>query len=137
MQGCICPHPPLLIPEIGGASLERVEATVQAMRRLADAVGEPETVVVISPHTSGFGDTHVVKTAPRLSGDFGSFRQPEVAFTYDNDQPFAELLLALAGDSRRLRLMPADDDSGRLACVLGFNPAAKLFRSPRLSRKRR
>jgi hypothetical protein len=23
--------------------------------------------------------------------------------------------------------MPADDDSGRLACVLGFNPAAKLF----------
>jgi hypothetical protein len=24
-------------------------------------------------------------------------------------------------------LMPADDDSGRLACVLGFNPAAKLF----------
>ena len=97
MQGCICPHPPLLIPEVGGASLDKVEATVLAMRRLAEAVGEPETVVVISPHTSGFGDTHVVKTAPRLRGDFGSFRRPDVAFSYDNDQPFAELLLALAG----------------------------------------
>lgn len=111
MQGCICPHPPLLIPEIGRSSLEKVDATVQAMRRLGEAVGEPETVVVISPHTNGYGDTHVVKTASRLSGDFGRFRCPQAAFTFDNDQPFAELLLALAGDYRRLRLAPEDDDT--------------------------
>ena len=52
MQGCICPHPPLLIPEVGGASLRRVSATVAALRRLAAEVGEPETVVVMSPHSS-------------------------------------------------------------------------------------
>ncbi len=111
MQGCVCPHPPLLIPEIGGASLDKVDATVRAMRRLAGAVGEPETVVVVSPHTNGFSDTHVVKTAPRLGGDFGRFRCPEAAFRFDNDQPFAELLLALAGDYRRLRFAPEDDDT--------------------------
>ena len=59
MQGCICPHPPLLIPEVGGASLRRVSATVAALRRLAAEVGEPETVVVMSPHSDGFGDAHV------------------------------------------------------------------------------
>ena len=110
MQGCICPHPPLLIPEVGGASLRRVSATVEAMRRLADRVGEPETIVVISPHSDGRRDAHVVRTAPRLCGDLGRFRCPEVAFTYDNDVPFAELLLALAGDYRRLRLVPDHGD---------------------------
>src|SRR5665648_933192 len=71
MQGCICPHPPLLIPEVGGASLRQVSATVAAMRRLAAQVGEPETLVVISPHSDGYGDAHVVRTAPRLSGGLG------------------------------------------------------------------
>lgn len=110
MQGCICPHPPLLIPEIGAASLGKVAATVAAMQRLAEKVGEPETVVVISPHTDGYGDVHVVKTSPRLSGDFGRFRCPEVSFSYDTDVPFAELMLALAGDYRQLQMRPDDGD---------------------------
>ena len=110
MQGCICPHPPLLIPEVGGASIGRISATKQAMERLAELVGEPETVVVISPHSDGYGDAHVVRTSPRLRGDFGRFRRPEAAFSFDNDLPFAELLLALAGDSKKLRLVPDDSD---------------------------
>jgi MEMO1 family protein len=110
MQGCICPHPPLLIPEVGGASLSRVSSTVQAMRRLANQVGEPDTIVVISPHSDGYPDAHVVRTAPRLSGDFGRFRCPEASFRYDNDVPFTELLLALAGDYRKLRLVPDDSE---------------------------
>ena len=93
MQGCICPHPPLLIPEVGGAARGKIAATVTAMEKLAGSVGEPETVVVISPHADDFGVPHAVKTAPRLRGDFGRFRCPEAAFSYDNDVQFAELLL--------------------------------------------
>lgn len=110
MQGCICPHPPLLIPEVGRASIKRVAATREAMEHLAELVGEPETAVVISPHSDGYGDAHVVRTAPRLRGDFGRFRCPEASFSFDNDLPFAELLLALAGDSKKLRLVPDDGD---------------------------
>lgn len=111
MQGCICPHPPLLIPEVGREALARVSATVAGMRRLAEIVGEPETVVVMSPHTGGYRNTHVVKTAPKLRGDFGQFRRPDAAFSFDTDQHFAELLLARAGDSRRLALAADDDDT--------------------------
>jgi aromatic ring-opening dioxygenase LigB subunit len=100
----------LLIPEVGGAARNRIAATVAAMEQLAASVGEPETIVVISPHADGFGDAHAVKTAPRLHGDFGRFRCPEAAFSYDNDVQFAELLLALAGDSRKLRVVPDDGD---------------------------
>lgn len=111
MQGCICPHPPLLIPEIGGAGgLSQVAATVQGMRRLADDVGEPETVVVVSPHTPGYADAHVVRTAPRLRGDFGSFGCPQAAYAFDNDVALVDLLLALAGGDKTVDVIPADDD---------------------------
>jgi MEMO1 family protein len=110
VQGCICPHPPLLIPEVGGVSIGKVAATAEAMRRLSELVGEPETVVVISPHSDGFGHAHVVRTAPRLHGDFGRFRRPDASFAYDSDVQFAELLLARAGDSKRVSLVPDDSD---------------------------
>jgi aromatic ring-opening dioxygenase LigB subunit len=110
MQGCICPHPPLLIPEIGRDALAAVAATVRGMETLAADVGEPETVVVVSPHTPGYADAHVVKVAPRLSGDFGSFGCPQAASAYDNDLALVDLLLALAGGARDVALMPGEDD---------------------------
>ncbi len=110
MQGCVCPHPPLLIPEIGGSSLAAVDATVQGMRALAADVGEPETIVVVSPHTPGYADAHIVKVAPRLEGDFGSFGCPQVSFAFDNDLALVDLLLALAGGDRDVELMPGEDD---------------------------
>ncbi len=111
MFGCVCPHPPLLIPEVGGESIARVSATAEAMRQLVEIVGEPETIVVISPHSEGYGDAHVVRTAERLHGDFAGFRHPEVSFSYENDVPFAELLLALAGDRRELQMLPDGNDT--------------------------
>jgi aromatic ring-opening dioxygenase LigB subunit len=110
MQGCICPHPPLLIPEVGGNARNKIAATVTAMERLAVSVGRPDTIVVISPHADDFGSAHAVKTPPRLTGDFGRFRCPEASYSYDNDVQFAELLLALAGDNRKLRVVPDDGE---------------------------
>jgi aromatic ring-opening dioxygenase LigB subunit len=100
----------LLIPEVGGTARNKIAATVTAMEKLAASVGQPSTVVVISPHADDFGSAHAVKTAPRLRGDFGRFRCPEASYSYDNDVQFAELLLALAGDSRKLRVVPDDGD---------------------------
>lgn len=110
MQGCICPHPPLLIPEIGRGSLDEVAATVRGMQDLARDVGEPETVVVVSPHTPGYADVHLVKSAPHLTGDFGAFGCPEVSFSFENDIPFVDLLLALAGGDGGVALAPGDED---------------------------
>ena len=128
MQGCICPHPPLLIPEIGGAAIADVEATVQSLRRLAADVGEPETLVVISPHSPGVGDAHLVKVAAHLSGDFGAFGCPQVALSFENDLPFVELLLALGGSDGSVRIESTNDDvldHGALV-PLHFLPPARL-----------
>ncbi len=128
MQGCICPHPPLLIPEIGGSAIADVEATVQGMHRLARDVGDPETIVVISPHSPSAGDAHLVKAAPHMSGDFGAFGCAHVALSFENDLPFVELLLALGGSDGVVRLEPTSDgvlDHGALV-PLHFLPRSRL-----------
>lgn len=109
VRGCICPHPPLLIPEVGGANRQRVSATVTAMERLASDLGEIDLAVVVSPHTPGGVDTFYVKTPPRLSGDFGQFGAPQARYAFDNDVAFVDRLLALATEEG-LAVDPVDDD---------------------------
>lgn len=110
MQGCICPHPPLLVPEVGGAALAEVSDTVAAMRRLDERLGEIDTAVVVSPHTPGYADRHVVRTAPHLRGDFGAFGHPEATYAFDNDLQLAELILALGGGDAEVAVEAVDDD---------------------------
>lgn len=54
--GVISPHPPLLIPEIGGKDIERVKCTVAALESAAEriAAAKPDRLLIISPH-EGYG----------------------------------------------------------------------------------
>jgi aromatic ring-opening dioxygenase LigB subunit len=48
----VSPHPPIIIPEIGGDELQKAKSTVTAMREWAAFMTEqrPEVLVFISPH---------------------------------------------------------------------------------------
>ncbi|HEY8695366.1 MAG TPA: AmmeMemoRadiSam system protein A, partial [Chloroflexota bacterium] len=50
--GCVVPHPPVLLPEVGHDMARQVEPTVQALQDLGRKIAsyEPETLVLISPH---------------------------------------------------------------------------------------
>ena len=109
MPGCVCPHPPLLVPEIGRGSRDEVSATVSGMERLAAAVGEPQTAVIISPHTPTFYDVFGVKTAPILHGNFAAFGCPHVGKELPNDVEFAQTLLK-AGPAAGLPIEPVSED---------------------------
>ncbi|CZR08699.1 AmmeMemoRadiSam system protein B [Trichococcus ilyis] len=54
--GVISPHPPLIIPEIGGKDIERVKRTVAALEIAAEklAAAKPERLLIISPN-EGYG----------------------------------------------------------------------------------
>jgi AmmeMemoRadiSam system protein B len=110
MQGCVCPHPPLLIPAIGGDSRRDVQATVTAMERLAEELGEADLCVVMSPHTPGFGDVVAVRSPARLRGDFAGFRCPEVGLEIDNDVAFVDRLVSRAGASGTVDIEPIADE---------------------------
>ena len=116
MQGCICPHPPLLIPAIGGDHREQVRATVEAMERLAAEVSA-DLAVVISPHTPGLATAVAVRTPPTLAGDFGAFRCPEVGVEIDNDLEFVDRLLQRAAARGRTSPSTPSTTSGSItAC---------------------
>jgi aromatic ring-opening dioxygenase LigB subunit len=108
--GCVCPHPPLLVPEIGRDHREPVRRTVEAMETLAAAVGEPETIVVISPHTDGSASRFFVKRAETLWGDFSAFNCPQVSVEIENDRELVDCLLAAAAEDPEVTLVATDDD---------------------------
>ena len=74
----IAPHPPIMVPEVGGARAREVRASVEALRDLTHRVQAcgAETVVLVSPHAPLERDSFVAYGGARLRGDFANFRAP-------------------------------------------------------------
>jgi AmmeMemoRadiSam system protein B len=51
--GVISPHPPIIIPEIGGREIEKVKKTITALETAAKKMADtkPDKLLIISPHT--------------------------------------------------------------------------------------
>src|SRR5919206_173826 len=92
----VAPHPPIMIPEVGGAHLAEVRASVDAMRDLTERIKAcgAESVVLVSPHAPLERDAFVAYGGARLRGDFANFRAPRA----NVEAPLDEELLAAAGE---------------------------------------
>ncbi|MEK6325728.1 MAG: AmmeMemoRadiSam system protein B [Acidobacteriota bacterium] len=107
----IAPHPPLLVPEVGGRRIEQVAESQRALRefsrRLIDA--RPQTVVVISPHSPLDPRAFTARSTADLIGDFREFSAPAVRLTFPND---LEMLDAIkqAASSEGVELRELDRD---------------------------
>ncbi|MDP2211611.1 MAG: AmmeMemoRadiSam system protein A [Candidatus Aquicultor sp.] len=98
--GCLMPHPPIIIPDIGRDNIDRVSSTVRAMDVVCAAIAKanPETLVVISPHSAGFADSIAVKATRILAGSFKDFGAPNIRLIANLDE---ELLAALFVEADR------------------------------------
>ncbi|HLG69605.1 MAG TPA: AmmeMemoRadiSam system protein A [Chloroflexota bacterium] len=78
--GCIVPHPPVLLPEVGHDMAREVEPTVEALQELGRKIAsyEPETLVLLSPHGPLLRDSMAIGLAARAAGDFSPFEAPQV-----------------------------------------------------------
>lgn len=58
LGGILTPHPPVIVPAVGGGREHEAEATCTAMQEMGRLVAElnPETLVLISPHAPLFND---------------------------------------------------------------------------------
>lgn len=91
----LSPHPPMLIPEIGGERLRDVAATVEGMQQMARGLVDsyPETVIFITPHGNVFSDAVSALSEARLEGDFSNFGYHSKGTSCSNDN---ELLQEIA-----------------------------------------
>ncbi|ARU61506.1 AmmeMemoRadiSam system protein A [Tumebacillus avium] len=109
LLGALMPHPPLIIPDIGGEETAMVRDTADAMLRAAQDLvqASPDVVVVISPHGPMFEDAVTIMGGDVLQGDLAEF-QSDVTFSYQSDVELAAEIVKTAED-RDVSLYLMDD----------------------------
>ena len=92
------PHPPMIVPQVGRGSEKQVTKTIRAYEAVAAeiAVIRPETIIVTSPHAVLYADYFHISPGKEATGDFGSFRAPEVRFAEKYDTELVKAICALA-----------------------------------------
>lgn len=96
----IAPHPPIMVPEVGGTACSEVRGSIDAMAELTRRIIESgaETVVLISPHAPLDASAFVAYHSPKLSGDFANFRAPNAKVEFPSDESFLEAITGTAAE---------------------------------------
>ncbi|MBI4622124.1 MAG: AMMECR1 domain-containing protein [Verrucomicrobia bacterium] len=99
------PHAPILVPGVGGESLFQARATATAMSTVAEhaLAAQPDTVVLVSPHSPRQRGAFGLWSTPRLRGSLGRFGSPEDCVDLPLDRDFVDRL-ELAAERHGLRM---------------------------------
>lgn len=94
LMAAIMPHPPIIIPEIGGRESGKVNETTEALKKLDKEIvnAGTETIVIVTPHSAFNPYFFTVHTGEKLSLNFSRFGAPQVNFEFDNDTEFIDEL---------------------------------------------
>lgn len=92
----ICPHPPLIVPEIGGSQTSLAKKTVDALETLAKEFKRvaPETVIIISPHGPMRYDKFTINFEDHFKGSFSDFGATNSDFNFTNNPELAKLIFS-------------------------------------------
>ncbi len=90
----IVPHPPLAVPEVGHGQERGIQSTLDGYEEVARRIAQqaPETIVIISPHTSYYADWIQFAGGAEASGDLGQFRAWDVKIHLTYDEQFRDAL---------------------------------------------
>lgn len=91
----LMPHPPVLIPGVGGSRCLDVEPTIQALKSLANTIvsHQPDLLILLSPHSPRPSSHFSLWLQPRLRGGFEQFGDTETEIDLPNDLSYAKALL--------------------------------------------
>lgn len=94
LMAAIVPHPPIIVPEVGQGEELKAEKTISGLIKLSEEIVDlnPETIIIITPHSEFNRHFFSVYTDNVLSGDFANFRSPHVKLEFDNDLDFIKEL---------------------------------------------
>lgn len=93
IAGAIVPHPPVLLPEIGGSRLKELELTKNALNQLKTALSAAELLIFSSPHTAMLANAFTVNATPVLKSNFNSFGFPHLTLSLPGNTEVATQIL--------------------------------------------
>ncbi len=90
----LMPHPPILVPAVGRERLTDVNASLAAMREISREIlaTQPETIVLISPHSPRSPFAFGVWDCEELRGTFAPFNAPDEGVVLPVDSQFVQAL---------------------------------------------
>lgn len=96
--GIIAPHPPIMVPEVGGERARVTSASIASMDLAARALRafKPDTVVLMSPHAPLARDAFAVDASERYRGDLGQFGARDVRLAPAGDPALAHSIIDAA-----------------------------------------
>lgn len=99
--GFMVPHPPLIIPDVGGGEERKIQKTIDAYHKAAETIGrlQPETIVLLSPHQTLYADYFHISPGQGAGGDFGQFRAGQVSMEISYDTEFVRVLCEAAEEA--------------------------------------
>ena len=94
----IAPHPPIMVPEVGGAASAKVRGSINAMAEFTRRIIESgaETVVLVTPHAPLEARAFVAYHSPKLCGDFANFRAANARVEFPLDEGMLEAITTIA-----------------------------------------
>jgi AmmeMemoRadiSam system protein A len=132
--GIVAPHPPIMVPAVGGVDAAATEVSALALshaRRAIEAFA-PDALVIMSPHAPGFSDAFAVSIADRAHGDLSPFLAPAARLDARVDRALAAevferaLQAGLPAVARDATSGTVDLDHGVLVPLTFLDPSGSL-----------
>lgn len=126
----LAPHPPVLVPAVGGEAVAEVRETAAALERLAEGLAGSgaDALAVVTPHGPVRAEAACLYWGDRLAGDFAAFGAPEAAVAVAVDRDLSEAVLAEAEGANLpvLAVRPDGLDHGTLVPLYFLQEAGAL-----------
>lgn len=83
----IMPHPPIIIPKIGGGKEIDAQKTIEGCQKAARAIAaeKPDTIIVLSPHGPSYSNVVCIAGDSILKGDFSNFGHKKLSYEFQNN----------------------------------------------------
>ncbi|MCF7934871.1 MAG: hypothetical protein K9L28_00795 [Synergistales bacterium] len=100
LWGCLTPHPPIIVPDVGRGREQESKATVQGMQELADRTRDavPDTAVILTPHHRLGKGLHCI-VGDSFAGDLAQFGAPEAGINAECSPGVARRIHQTVGEA--------------------------------------
>lgn len=114
LEGLLLPHPPIIIPEVGGRRRQEAAKTISAFEKITEEFVEEDVDLIISVSPHGEIDWHqiTIDRAGTLKGDLGKFNAKNVRFKLSGASKLADNVINSFDEKNRYDVKGID--SGNL-----------------------
>lgn len=127
------PHPPIMLPAIGGEECQKVTATIQSQEIISAEIKaleeKTDLLLIISPHAQAASDHIPFYLADRYQGSLGKFGRPDIEVQFNGNKTLAKELLKYLENKMTLKEIDSSIlDHGELVPL--FKLAATNYQKP-------